>query len=188
MSLMPPTDAIAELERESELEHAHSEIDELERAMLAGIESGDLVLHEFPVTHTFTPGLYSRRIFMAADTRLTSRIHNTDHQYVVLEGVVRVYIPGGGIETIVAPFAGVTRAGTRRVLRILADCTWVTFHPTTPEEDAEPDEAKRLAMIHDRIIERRDLGDGTGRTAFEAYAAAIDEQRTLEAASCGEGD
>ena len=83
-----------------------------------------------PVVHTFTPGLYARTIFLKAGTLCTSKIHKTEHQYIVSRGSCRVWIPGIGWEMIKAPYHGITKVGTRRALHILEDTIWTTFHPT----------------------------------------------------------
>lgn len=97
--------------------------------------------------HRFTPGLYARELTMPAGLLLTSKVHRTEHQYVVSRGVALVFVDGEGWRKIVAPYHGITRAGTRRVLRILEETTWTTFHPILPEEDGD------VAAIEARIIE-----------------------------------
>jgi hypothetical protein len=50
---------------------------------------------------------------------------------------VNVWIEGVGVQRIEAPYFGITKPATRRVLYIVEDCNWITFHPTdkkTPEE------------------------------------------------------
>jgi len=92
---------------------------------------------QVPVKHEFFPGLYVRTVDMKAGTILTSKIHKTEHPFVVHTGIVRVWSREKGVEEITAPFMGRTLPGTRRVLFIVADCLWSTFHPTdktTPEE------------------------------------------------------
>ncbi len=42
--------------------------------------------------------------------------------------------------------AGITKAGTRRVLLIREDCVWTTFHPTT-----ETDPEKIVAQVTETI-------------------------------------
>lgn len=153
-------------------EHEHDRIDSLERAMLDG-RLGDPI--EMQVGHTFTPGLYRRTILMRAGTLATSCIHNTEHQFVVVVGSASVYVPGVGVEQIHAPYFGITKPGTRRVLYMPEDCVWATFHPTTAEEDAESDEAKRLAMIERRILHRRELADG--KTTRQLYLELLEEGR-----------
>lgn len=88
-----------------------------------------------PVKHCFTPGMYSREIFMPASvapivTIITSQIHKTEHQYIVSQGKLDVWMEGKGWVRIVAPFHGITKPGARRALRIIEDTIWTTFHPT----------------------------------------------------------
>ena len=85
---------------------------------------------EPPLEHRFTPGLYSRTIFMPKGLICTSKIHRTEHQFVVSKGVLKVWM-GGGWQLIKAPYIGITKPGARRALMILEDTIWTTFHPTT---------------------------------------------------------
>lgn len=151
----------------------HASIDGLERAMLAG----EAPLVDLPVVHRFTPGLYTREIFMPAGTLLTSRIHKTEHPYVITKGRVSVYIPGEGVQHLEAGHVGITRPGTRRVLYIHEDCTWLTFHPLVPGED-DGSEEERLAAIEARIIDRRELADG--KTGHELYLEGLAALRLAE--------
>ena len=88
------------------------------------------ILKDFPVTHHFTPGLYIREIFMPAGSILTSRIHKTEHPYIITKGKVIVRIDGQSSMELAAPHFGITKPGTRRLLFILEDTTWLTFHAT----------------------------------------------------------
>lgn len=87
-------------------------------------------LKDFPLVHTFTPGLYSRSIFMPAGSILTSKIHRTEHQFIVSRGALWVYSDNDGPQFIEAPYHGVTKPGTRRLLVIERDTIWTTFHAT----------------------------------------------------------
>ena len=75
--------------------NADTDIDNLEKMMLS---DGELI--EFPLKHTFVEGLYIREIFMPTDSFLTSRIHNTEHPFMVLEGRARVYSSLVGFEIV----------------------------------------------------------------------------------------
>jgi hypothetical protein len=93
-----------------------------------------------PLEHRFTSGMYIRTIFMPAGTVVTSRTHKTDHPFVVQSGVVDVYDESGRCERFSSGHLGTTKAGTRRILMVHADCTWTTFHATDktdPEEIGE---------------------------------------------------
>jgi len=155
-------------------------LDVLEKAMLAS----DAPPVELPVTHRFTPGLYAREIFMPAGTLLTSRIHKTEHPYVVISGKAAVYIEGSGVEHVEAPHVGVTKPGTRRLLYILEDCRWITFHPLVGDEGEQGEDD--LDKIEARIIERRELEDG--KTAFEFYSAALKELGAPPLLLSGDGE
>lgn len=146
------------------VEEMHARIDELESTML---ESGQLIA--FDVQHYFTRGLYTRRIFMPAGMLATSKVHKTQHPYVVLSGSVSVFIPGEPVQHIQAPFMGVTEPGTRRVLYMHEDTVWITFHPNPDDEDD-------LEVIEQRLIERRELRDG--KTCYELYVSRLAEQLT----------
>jgi hypothetical protein len=130
-----------------------------------------------PLIHRFLPGLYAREILMPAGTLLTSKIHNTEHPYVVLSGRVRVFVPGEGVVILEAGHVGITKPGTKRLLFIEEDCRWITFHPLTPEDETRrregASEQTLVAEVEERIIERVELpGDG-GRTAFDLYQEAL---------------
>ena len=90
-----------------------------------------------PVRHHFTPGLYSREIFMPAGSAITSKIHKTRHPFVVSQGKCFVYMGGDSWVTITAPHFGITEPGTRRVLLVLDDTIWTTFHVTSLTDVAE---------------------------------------------------
>lgn len=104
-----------------------------------------------PLTHIFTPGLYCRTIFMPAGTILTSRIHLFEHPFVISAGVVAVRDDDGEWKTFRAPHIGVTKPGTRRVLKIIEDTVWSTFHVTNetdPEKIVEQVTYPHMALGH----------------------------------------
>lgn len=117
---------------------------------------------ECPVKHLFTPGLYSREFHAPAGTLVTSKIHKTEHQYVVSKGCANVWIDGVGWQAIRAPYRGVTMPGTRRVLVVTEDLIWTTFHPTTLKD---VDEIER-----EIIEERHEHLDGITQPVLEKPA------------------
>ena len=92
----------------------------------------------FKLENTFTPGLYTRQIFMPAGSLVVSRIHLFEHPFIVSRGVVSVY-DGEEIVTMTAPFQGVTNPGTKRVLYVHEDTIWTTFHVTDKKTFEEVD-------------------------------------------------
>jgi hypothetical protein len=105
---------------------------------------------ELPVEHQFHPGLYVRRLAMPAGSLIVSKIHNTEHPYVLTEGQCLVWTKETGAVHLMAPYHGITMPGTRRVLFILEDCVWTTYHPITAEEFGD------VKLIEDRIIEKHE--------------------------------
>jgi hypothetical protein len=82
-----------------------------------------------PITNTFTPGLYTRQIFMPAGTFVISRIHMHEHPFIISQGTVSVY-DGDKVNTYTAPYQGITKPGTKRILYNHTDVIWTTFHVT----------------------------------------------------------
>lgn len=91
----------------------------------------------FENLHNFCPGMYARTVFMPAGTVLTSKIHKTQHFFVVSKGSCTVSNSHGERELISAPYLGVTMPGTKRALLIHEDCIWTTFHATDLTDVAE---------------------------------------------------
>jgi hypothetical protein len=132
------------------MEETNYKIDELEAAMLASSPTVNCELK-----HVFTPGLYSRTIFMPAGSLITSLIHRTEHQFFVLKGKVSVLNTIDGEQLLEAGFRGITKPGTRRVLFIHEDCIWTTVHPTTvqPKDNSKEAKDEAVALIEAEIIE-----------------------------------
>lgn len=131
----------------------HNRIDELEAEMLKNLPPVDC-----PVIHTFTPGLYSRQIFMPAGSLATSRIHQTEHQFTISLGSALVKINDHQWERLEAPYNGKTQPGTRRILYIESDCIWTCYHPTDimPENDSEEAVLIAVGLVEEKIIEKHE--------------------------------
>lgn len=100
---------------------------------------------EFPLKHRFTPGMYIREIFMPQGSLLTSKIHLTEHPFVISYGVVTVWSPDEGTKVLQAPYTGTTMPGTRRILFCHTDVIWVTFHAT---QLTDVDEIEKLITMN----------------------------------------
>lgn len=127
-------------------------IDAIENKMLNELADGvnyEVIKRE--PEHIFTDGLYARKLTMYAGDRITSKIHKTEHQFVILQGCAIVYQDGQEI-LLLRGDNGITKAGTRRVLLIPEDsvepCIWMTFHPNPNNETLE--------QIEERIIEKHE--------------------------------
>lgn len=129
----------------------HQMIDELE-AKMQEYEPVDCKWQ-----HVFVPGMYERTIFMPAGSLITSLVHKEKHRYNVSKGAAYVQINVGEWKMIEAPFRGTTEAGTRRVLYILSECEWTTYHCTNKVPDDESEDAILRAVdeIFDDLYENR---------------------------------
>lgn len=116
-------------------------IDQVEAVMLAAPQV------DCPLRHSFTPGLYSREIFMPAGIIALSKIHKTEHPFIVLFGKLSVWVAGEGWMLIEAPYRGITKVGTRRLVRTHEDTVWITFHAT---------DKTTVEEVEDEIIEKND--------------------------------
>ena len=124
---------------------------------------------ELPLVHRFTDGIYVREIFMPKGTLLTSKIHKTRHQFMVLKGEVSVLDEQGNEVRITAPHIGITEIGTRRVLFIHEDCVWATVH-ANPNNENEVEIEARIIEPHDNEL----LSEGIK----EAYQKILSQNKT----------
>lgn len=131
-------------------------IDQLEATMVANFAPV-----ECPLTHRFTKGMYIREIFMPAGALVTSKIHKTEHPFTISKGKVKVCIDAGEWVEYTAPYTGITNPGTRRVLFIIEDCIWTTYHARkeiTGRENDFTEISKNLIAerIEKKIIKKHD--------------------------------
>lgn len=148
-------------------------IDELEASMM---EYPDALI-EGPLVHRFTEGMYMREIFMPAGSLWTSKIHKTEHPYVVSYGKVAVSVDADEWYEITAPYTGITKPGTRRVLYILEDCIWTTFHRIdgmkSEFNDLSEKEIEEIVKgIEDKILEPH-INQITGTDIGEDYKKTL---------------
>jgi len=129
-------------------------IDELEATM---IES--FIRLDCPIVNRFTKGMYIREIFMPEGALITSKIHKTEHPFTISKGSAMVSVDGGEWYELKAPYTGITKPGTRRILFILEDCIWTTYHPYksikgTEGVLSEEKQEQIIGKIEKRIIEK----------------------------------
>lgn len=126
---------------------------ELRVVDMTAISQIDQEIERFPpvrseVTCIFTPGLMTRTIEMQAGSAHRSKVHMTEHQFVISKGSCFVSENGGPNVLYNAPFHGITKPGTWRALFIIQDCIWTTMHPTT-KTTVEEVEADIIASMED---------------------------------------
>jgi hypothetical protein len=81
------------------------------------------------VTHDFADGQYIRAITMPKGLVVSTKIHAKNHPFFVMKGKCSVYTEDG-MQTIEAPYHGITYSGTKRLLYIHDECVWITVHRT----------------------------------------------------------
>lgn len=84
---------------------------------------------ECPLVHEFPQDMYVRRIVMPTGAIVVSQIHKKDNPFFVTRGRVTVISDNEGVREYVAPFHGITKPGTRRLLFIHEETEWTTVHP-----------------------------------------------------------
>jgi len=132
----------------------HDQVDSIELAM---VEAGTI---EIGIRHYFTKGLYCREMFVPAGVMLTSKVHRTEHPYIISAGSVSVVKKDNNGENVLgeymeAPYFGVTYKGTRRIIYAHTDTIWTTIHSTTviPKSDSEEDIYTAALEVEAMIIE-----------------------------------
>lgn len=149
---------ISELEQTSQLDTADVIQDECEafkKALIAfGVKMAPASPEEFVdgveahlcqhpkrfvprVKHEFTPGIYVRTAEAPAGSMVVTEIHNTEHPFVIHTGSVSVWTEQNGMNTLHAPYLGVTKPGTRRIFFTHTDVVWTTFHATNKTDPEE---------------------------------------------------
>jgi hypothetical protein len=97
---------------------------------------------ECPLVHRFTNNMYIREIFVPAGTLLTSKVHKFEHPFVLSKGTITIW-DGEEEIYISAPFCGITKENTRRIVFVLEDCVFTTFHVT---------DKKTVEEVEDEIL------------------------------------
>lgn len=119
---------------------------------------------ELPLVHRFTPGMYIREIHMPKGALVVSKVHKTKHPFVILKGKVSVWSEENGVVNLEAPYTGITRPGTRRILYIHEDCIWTTFHATNETD---------LEKLEREIVDVREVSQLHGDSDVTAFLEAL---------------
>ena len=113
-------------------------------------------VYEPKINHYFAPGIYIREMIAVKGKTLTSKIHKTEHFFEVTAGKIKTWDEFDGEIEIVAPYRGITKAGTRRAAEVLEDVTWSTIHAidfiTGNETNWSDEDKERLAGIIEEIV------------------------------------
>lgn len=111
-------------------------------------EHAKLPQEDCPLIHRFVPGMYIREIFMKKGLTVTSALHLTEHPFVISQGSVLVWKPGEEPVRLQAPYCGITKAGTQRLIFVEENTQWLTFH-------CNPDNETDIQKLEDRYVDRK---------------------------------
>jgi hypothetical protein len=118
----------------------------------------ELKLLELPqaqmrLVHRFTRGadgksnLYIRELHVPAGTMTTTKIHLTEHPFVISKGRISIRTENGGMQHLEAPYCGITKPGTRRIIMHHTDTVLTTFHVTNLTDPDKIEE--QIILKHD---------------------------------------
>jgi len=102
-----------------------------------------------PLRHTFADGSYIREITMPKGMVIASKIHKVEHPFFVMKGDCTV-VSDDKIQRIKAPYWGITKPGTKRILYIHEETVWATVH-VTDSQDLEEIEHQIIAKSYAEI-------------------------------------
>ncbi len=94
-----------------------------------GVETGGVLSKTNPVKSTFAGGCYIREIFNPAGELIVTKVHKVEHPFFLMEGCMSI-LTEKGVETISAPYHGITAPGTKRFIYTHTNCVFITVHAT----------------------------------------------------------
>jgi hypothetical protein len=109
-----------------------------------------------PLKHSFGDGCYIREIFMPAGQVIISKIHKKLHPYFIMRGKVSI-LTDEGVQHIQAPYSGITKPGTKRVLYMHEDTVFITVSVTDKTDLKEIEDEVIAKDFQDPLITKEDL-------------------------------
>ena len=102
----------------------------LENAMLASNDKNIVKGNSdsFPLTHSFSDGVYIREMSMLKGGVVIGKIHNRSHTWFLMKGKIKVATEDEVI-TYSAPTYVNAKAGAKRVIIAIEDSIFVNVHP-----------------------------------------------------------
>tara|TARA_B110000967_G_scaffold176831_1_gene190534 strand:- start:810 stop:1262 length:453 start_codon:yes stop_codon:yes gene_type:complete len=82
----------------------------------------------FPLTHSFSDGVYIREMKMGKGGMVVGKIHNRSHTWFLMQGHLIIATESGSCE-YKAPIYINSKAGSKRVIKALEDSVFVNVHP-----------------------------------------------------------
>ena len=95
----------------------------------------------FPLTHSFSDGVYIREMSMLKGGIVIGKIHNKSHTWFLMKGKIKVATEDS-VVTYSAPTYVNAKAGAKRVIAAIEDSVFVNIHPN-------PDNIKNTDELED---------------------------------------
>tara|TARA_R110000772_G_scaffold267114_1_gene390481 strand:- start:220 stop:732 length:513 start_codon:yes stop_codon:yes gene_type:complete len=109
-----------------------------------------------PVKHTFIGGCYIRELFMPKDQLAITKIHKQENAFFIMKGSFSV-LTEDGVLLIKAPYHGLTKIGTRRIMYVHEDTVFITVHSIKKTTVKKAEEQIFAEDFNDPIITEDDL-------------------------------
>ena len=124
---------------------------------IADSNSKDKTLQEInPVKHTFMGGCYIRELFMPKDQLAVTKIHKQENVFFIMKGSFSL-LTEDGVLLIEAPYHGLTKIGTQRIMYVHEDTVFITVHSTSVNSVEEVERQIFAEDFNDPVITEEDL-------------------------------
>ena len=101
----------------------------------------------FPLTHSFSDGVYIREMSMLKGGVVIGKIHNRSHTWFLMKGKIKVATEDE-VVTYSAPTYVNAKAGTKRVIIAIEDSVFINVHPN-PENITDTDLLEEILTCKD---------------------------------------
>tara|TARA_R100001369_G_scaffold59310_1_gene86112 strand:- start:700 stop:1167 length:468 start_codon:yes stop_codon:yes gene_type:complete len=122
-----------------------NKITSLEKKLLAQ-ENPNIVKgnsDSFPLTHSFSDGVYIREMSMLKDGIVIGKIHDRSQTWFLMKGKLKI-VTENGIVVYTAPTYVNAPAGAKRVIQALENSVFVNVHPN-------PDNTTDIKTLEERL-------------------------------------
>jgi sulfur relay (sulfurtransferase) DsrF/TusC family protein len=109
-----------------------------------------------PVKHTFMGGCYIRELFMPKDQLAVTKIHKQENVFFIMKGSFSL-LTEDGVLLIEAPYHGLTKIGTQRIMYVHEDTVFITVHSIKKTTVKKAEEQIFAEDFSDPIITEEDL-------------------------------
>ena len=96
------------------------------------------------------------RVFKVCESASVSPSTAKEHPFFLMQGEMSI-LTEDGIKHLKAPYNGITKPGTKRIIYTHTDCVFVTVHATTETDVAKIEEQVIAKDFSDPLITQEDL-------------------------------